>query len=256
MAEKNMNKQKVEKGGAHMADKNAGLPRNSCFLEKAVGYEFRNKEYLNEALRHSSWANENRQYGMDSNERLEFLGDSVLSVVASGFLFDYFSGHPEGDLTKIRADIVCTRSLAGFAREIGLGDYLYLGNGQEALNGRNQDKILEDAFEALVAAIYLDSGRNLEIVNTFLIPRMENEIRKILSEHPIIDPKSHLQEIVQEARGMLEYEIVSESGPDHDKRYVCEVKIDNNVMGRGEGSSKKKAEIAAAEDALKNYIVE
>lgn len=110
-------------------------------------------------------------------------------------------------------------------------------------------------LKRLSPAVYLDSGKNLDTVVTFLTPFIEGEIRKILSERPIIDPKSHLQEIVQEARGMLEYDIVSESGPDHDKRYVCEVRIDNNVMGRGEGSSKKKAEIAAAEDALKNYIV-
>lgn len=234
----------------------AGAPRNICFLEKEIGYVFHHRGYLDEALRHSSWVNENKQYGLCSNERLEFLGDSVLSVVTSEFLFDFFSNHPEGDLTKLRADIVCTRSLAGFAKSVGLGDYLYLGNGQEALNGRRQDKLLEDAFEALVAAIYLDSGKDLDRVKDFLLPFIRREVEKILSERPIIDPKSHLQEIVQEARGLLEYEIVSESGPDHDKRYVCEVRIDNNPMGRGEGTSKKKAEIAAAEDALQNYIVE
>ena len=234
----------------------AGAPRNICFLEKEIGYVFHCRGYLDEALRHSSWVNENKQYGLCSNERLEFLGDSVLSVVTSEFLFDFFSDHPEGDLTKLRADIVCTRSLAGFAKSVGLGDYLYLGNGQEALNGRRQDKLLEDAFEALVAAIYLDSGKDLDRVKDFLLPFIRREVEKILSERPIIDPKSHLQEIVQEARGLLEYEIVSESGPDHDKRYVCEVRIDNNPMGRGEGTSKKKAEIAAAEDALQNYIVE
>ena len=239
-----------------MGSRSDGGPRGTEFLEKAIGYVFCHREYLYEALRHSSWVNENKQYGLRSNERLEFLGDSVLSVIASGFLFDCFSDHPEGDLTKIRADIVCTRSLSGFAKAIDLGDYLYLGNGQEERGGRGQDKILEDAFEALVAAIYLDSGKDLEKVKEFLLPFIRREVEKILSEHPIIDPKSHLQEIVQEARGMLEYEIVSESGPDHDKRYICEVRIDHNVMGRGEGTSKKKAEIAAAEDALRTYIVE
>ena len=239
-----------------MGSRSDGGPRGTEILEKAIGYAFCHREYLYEALRHSSWVNENKQYGLRSNERLEFLGDSVLSVIASGFLFDCFSDHPEGDLTKIRADIVCTRSLSGFAKAIDLGDYLYLGNGQEERGGRGQDKILEDAFEALVAAIYLDSGKDLEKVKEFLLPLIRREVEKILSEHPIIDPKSHLQEIVQEARGMLEYEIVSESGPDHDKRYICEVRIDHNVMGRGEGTSKKKAEIAAAEDALRTYIVE
>ena len=238
-----------------MAKKQNALPRNISFLEETIGYSFHNKEYAIEALRHSSYANENRQNGICSNERLEFLGDSVLSLVTSSYLFDLFSRRPEGDLTKIRADLVCTRSLAGFARSIRLGDYVLLGHGQELVGGRNQNKILEDAFEALLAAIYLDSGKNLEAVAAFLNPLLEKEVNQLLSEQPIMDPKSHLQEIVQEAKGLLSYEIVSESGPDHDKHYVCEVKIDNNVMGRGEGSSKKKAEIKAAEDALKNYIV-
>ena len=238
-----------------MAKKQNVLPRNISFLEDTIGYSFRNKEYALEALRHSSYANENRQNGNCSNERLEFLGDSVLSLVTSSYLFGLFSEQHEGDLTKIRADLVCTKSLSHFARTIRLGDYLLLGHGQELVGGRDQNKILEDAFEALLAAIYLDSDKNLETVAAFLNPILEKEVGKLLSEQPIMDPKSHLQEIVQEAKGLLSYEIVSESGPDHDKHYVCEVKIDHNVMGRGEGSSKKKAEIKAAEDALKNYII-
>ena len=234
-----------------MAKKQNALPLHISSLEETIGYSFVNREYALEALRHSSYANENKHIGICSNERLEFLGDSVLSLVTSSYLFDLFSRRPEGDLTKIRADLVCTRSLAGFARSIRLGDYVLLGHGQELVGGRNQNKILEDAFEALLAAIYLDSGKNLEAVAAFLNPLLEKEVNQLLSEQPIMDPKSHLQEIVQEAKGLLSYEIVSESGPDHDKHYVCEVKIDNNVMGRGEGSSKKKAEIKAAEDALK-----
>ena len=238
-----------------MVKKQNTLPLHISSLEETIGYSFVNRDYALEALRHSSYANENKHIGICSNERLEFLGDSVLSLVTSSYLFDLFSRRPEGDLTKIRADLVCTRSLAGFARSIRLGDYVLLGHGQELVGGRNQNKILEDAFEALLAAIYLDSGKNLEAVAAFLNPILEKEVNQLLSEQPIMDPKSHLQEIVQEAKGLLSYEIVSESGPDHDKHYVCEVKIDNNVMGRGEGSSKKKAEIKAAEDALKNYIV-
>lgn len=238
-----------------MSMKNGNLPRDISFLEKTIGYTFCNKEYVHEAMRHSSYANENKQYGIGSNERLEFLGDTVLSVVTSELLFTKFCDHPEGDLTRIRADIVCTRALSGFAREIDLGSYILLGHGEELRGGRDQDKILEDAFEALVAAVFLDSGKRLDAVRIFLTPLIEGEIGKLLSEHPIIDPKSHLQEIVQAAGGLLVYTIVSEYGPDHDKRYVCEVKIDNNVMGRGEGSSKKKAEIASAEDALKNYLI-
>ena len=132
-------------------------------MEKKIGYTFQKKEYCIEALRHSSYANENKQLGICSNERLEFLGDSVLSLVTSSYLFGLFSEQPEGDLTKLRADLVCTRSLSHFARKIHLGDYVLLGNGQEHVGGRDQDKILEDAFEALLAAIYLDSGKELDI---------------------------------------------------------------------------------------------
>jgi len=238
-----------------MATKQKDLPKDICHLEETIGYTFRNKAYLMEALRHSSYVNENKQMGVCSNERFEFLGDSVLSLVTSSYLFGLFSEQPEGDLTKIRADLVCTRSLSGFARSIHLGDYLLLGHGQELVGGRDQTKILEDAFEALLAAIYLDSNKDLDIVAKFLYPLLEAEVKTMLDEQPIIDPKSRLQEIVQEAKGLLSYEIVSQSGPDHDRRYLCEVKIDNNVMGKGIGSSKKKAEIKAAEDALKNYIV-
>ena len=238
-----------------MAKKQNTLPKDISGLEKNIGYIFRSKGYLLEALRHSSYVNENKQMGISSNERLEFLGDSVLSLVTSSYLFSLFSEQPEGDLTKIRADLVCTRSLSGFARGICLGDYLLLGHGQELVGGRDQNKILEDAFESLLGAIYLDSDKNLDAVAAFLNPLLEKEVKVLLSEQPIMDPKSRLQEIVQEAKAFLLYEIVSESGPDHDKHYVCEVKIDNNVMGRGEGSSKKKAEIKAAEDALRNYIV-
>ncbi len=237
-----------------MSVKHGTLPRDISFLEEIIGYEFHKKEYCIEALRHSSYVNENKQLGLCSNERLEFLGDSVLSLVTSSYLFGLFSKYPEGDLTKLRADLVCTRSLSNFARKIHLGDFLLLGHGQELVGGRDQDKILEDAFEALLAAIYLDADKNADIVAAFLNPILKEEVDKRLTSRPILDPKSHLQEIVQEAKGTLAYDIVSESGPDHDKHYLCEVRIDNNVMGRGEGTSKKKAEIAAAEDALKNYI--
>ena len=237
-----------------MIKKQNAQPGNIDALEETSGYAFSNREYVLEALRHSSYANENKHHGVCSNERLEFLGDSVLSLVTSSYLFDLFSKRPEGDLTKLRADLVCTRSLSNFARRISLGDYLLLGHGQELVGGRDQDKILEDAFEALLAAIYLDSGKDLDTVAAFLNPLLKADVDKRITSRPILDPKSHLQEIVQEAKGLLAYDIVSESGPDHDKRYVCEVRIDNNVMGKGEGSSKKKAEIAAAEDALRNYI--
>ena len=226
--------------------------RDVCLLEAAIGYTFSKKEYLSEALRHSSYVNENRHSGTHSNERLEFLGDSVLSLVTSSYLFALFSEQPEGDLTKIRADLVCTRSLSKFARSIGLGDYLLLGHGQEMVGGRDQNKILEDAFEALLAAIYLDSGKNLEAVAAFLNPLLEKEVNQLLSEQPIMDPKSHLQEIVQEAKGLLSYEIVSESGPDHDKVFKYEVHINSNLVGTGSGRSKKEAEQMAAKAAIED----
>ena len=154
----------------------------------------------------------------------------------------------------MRAELVCTESLADFAEQISLGDYLLIGHGEEMRGSRKQQKLLEDAFEALLAAIFLDSDKDLDTVARFLRPLIIARADKLLAAREVIDPKSYLQEIVQEARGLLEYEIVSESGPDHNKVFVCEVKIDHNVMGRGEGSSKKKAEIAAANDALQNYI--
>ncbi len=237
-----------------MATKNGTLPKKMSYLEQTIGYTFRNKEYLEEALRHSSYANENRQYGVPSNERLEFLGDSVLSIITSEYLFMRFAEQPEGGLTKLRAELVCTESLADFAEQISLGDYLLIGHGEELRGSRKQQKLLEDAFEALLAAIFLDSGKDLDAVARFLRPLIIARADKLLAAREVIDPKSYLQEIVQEAKGILEYEIVSESGPDHNKVFVCEVKIDHNVMGRGEGSSKKKAEIAAAHDALQNYI--
>lgn len=237
-----------------MEIKDGGLPRDIRHLEERIGYTFCEKSYLTEALTHSSYANENKHLGVRPNERLEFLGDSVLSLVTSGFLFGKFADQPEGDLTKLRAELVCTRSLSGFARGLSLGDYLLLGKGQEQVGGRDNDKILEDAFEALLAAIYLDSGKSADTVAAFLNPLLARSVCCAEERIGAMDPKSHLQEIVQEAKGTLSYEIVSESGPDHNKRYVCEVRIDNNVMGRGEGSSKKKAEIEAAADALKNYL--
>ena len=235
-------------------EKKIPLPRDLSHLEATIGYAFSDRSILTEAMRHSSYVNEHKQKENNSNERLEFLGDSVLSVLASGYIFSHFPDDPEGILTKIRSDVVCTSSLAGFARKIGLGDYLLLGHGQE-ISGRDQDTILENAFEALLAAIYRDAGQHLDTVAKFVCPLIETEIANVRATHPIIDPKSKLQEIVQAADGELKYVIVSESGPDHDKRYECEARIDNNAMGRGIGSSKKKAEIAAAEDALKNYIV-
>lgn len=217
-------------------------------LEKKINYSFNNKQYLMEALTHSSFANERHHKGAKSNERLEFLGDAVLSVISAEFLFERFPDYPEGELTKLRASLVCTDSLSGFARQIGLGDYLFLGKGEVNVGGGNRPSTLENAFEALIAALYLDGGMKVakEFVLSFLTPALENH------QCAYVDYKTTLQEIVQQNPGeVLDYTLVGEYGPDHKKTFVSEVHINSNVIGRGEGSSKRSAEQAAAKEALK-----
>lgn len=217
-------------------------------LEKKINYTFKNKQYLMEALTHSSFANERQHKGAKSNERLEFLGDAVLSIISAELLFERFPDLPEGELSKLRASLVCTDSLSGFAKQINLGDYLFLGKGEVNVGGGNRPSTLENAFEALIAALYLDGGMKIarEFVLRFLTPALENH------EIAYIDYKTTLQEIVQQNPGeVLAYTLVDEYGPDHNKTFVSEVHINSNVIGRGEGSSKKGAEQAAAKEALK-----
>lgn len=214
-------------------------------LEKKIGYRFKNQAYLRIALTHSSYANE--QKSGEDNERQEFLGDAVLSIVISDYLFKRFH-MAEGDLTRIRASLVCEKSLCRFARELGLGQFLLLGKGEEMTGGRDRSSILADAFEALIAAIYLDGGT--EAASRFILPYGEHALE---DEHPqtFTDYKTQLQEIVQQNPGeQLTYHLSRETGPDHDKRFVVEVKLNSNVIGKGEGRSKKAAEQAAAKEAL------
>ena len=226
-------------------------------LEQTVGYTFKNKELLREALTHSSYAHElkNKRIEVECNERLEFLGDSVLSIVASEYLFKKYSDLPEGDLTHIRAALVQSAALASYARGIGLGQYLYLGNGEE--KNRDQQSILEDAFEALLAAIYLDAGeRGLDVVRGFLLPiikkAMEENARAILHA----DAKTELQQLTQVSDGATPmYVITGESGPDHAKVFEVEVRLNSNVIGHGKGRSKREAEQNAAREALKLFGV-
>lgn len=218
-------------------------------LEKNLGYEFKNKELLALAMAHSSYINERRFAKHQSNERLEFLGDSVLSVITSEYLYRNYPSLPEGRLTKIRAAVVCTRSLSMLARKLEIGKMLLLGRGEKLTNGAEKDSILENAFEALIAAVYLDS--DIDTVKKIFIPMLEEEIeiagKGLLNK----DYKTALQEIVQKNKeDILEYIQVSESGPDHNKTFAYEVRLDNNVIGRGEGKSKKDAEQAAAKEAL------
>jgi len=215
-------------------------------LEKRIGYTFRNKAYLKTALTHSSYANELKK-GLECNERQEFLGDAVLSLVVSDYL--YKGSHlSEGDLTKLRASLVCEKSLCGFARQIDLGSHLRLGRGEEQTGGANRPSILADAFESLIAGIYLDSG--MESARGFILPFVERALEDD-GKDSFQDYKTMLQEIVQQNPGeALSYVLVEESGPDHDKRFEVEVHLNSNVIGRGVERSKKGAEQMAAREAL------
>ena len=215
-------------------------------LEKKLGYTFRDRSLLSEALNHSSYANEHRSAEVSSNERLEFLGDSVLGFVTAEFLFKTYGKLPEGDLTRIRAALVCEQSLYEVAKFLGLGQYLKLGRGEEAGGGRQRQSILADATEAVFAAVYLDGG--MERVRELIC-------RVLLSRAPAAeerrDYKTTLQEIVQRRSGqVLTYHMVDESGPDHNKTFLFQVRLNGAPVGQGRGHSKKEAEQAAARDAL------
>lgn len=221
----------------------AALPQ----LEERIGYRFENQDYLKIATTHSSYSNEGRKHLQD-NERQEFLGDAVLSIVVSDYLFKRYH-LAEGDLTRMRAQLVCEKSLCGFARQIALGSYLLLGRGEQQMGGADRPSILADAFEALIAAIYLDSG--IESARAFIIPFVEEALEAGEMEDTQ-DYKTLLQEIVQQNPGeLLSYELTGESGPDHDKRFEVEVLLNSNTIGKGCGRSKKSAEQMAAREALK-----
>ena len=214
-------------------------------LQKKIEYEFKDEGLLLRALSHSSYANENHTVG-GSNERLEFLGDSVLGFITAENFFKNYTNFPEGELTKLRAQMVCEKSLAGFAREIELGKFLLLGKGEMITGGRERPSIQADAFEALIAAIYLDGG--MESAKKFVLKYIDEAIKKHQS---IKDYKTMLQEVVQRNPGeIIEYVLVGETGPDHDKRFEVEVHLNSNVIGRGIGKSKKRAEQEAAREAL------
>lgn len=216
-------------------------------FEKIIGYTFKNKKLLTQALSHSSYANEKKHPG-GSNERLEFLGDSVLSIVVSEYLYKNLSDVAEGELTKLRASLVCEKSLHLFAQQINLGEYLLLGKGEENTGGRERPSILADAFEAVIAAIYLDGGS--EPASRHILRFIPEDIRNW--KKPVFnDFKTMLQEIVQKnPEEKVEYILVGEEGPDHNKRFVVEVCLNSNVIGKGKGKSKKEAEQMAAKEAL------
>lgn len=219
-------------------------------LEERIGYTFKNRKQLRIALSHSSYINEEKLSGYQSNERLEFLGDSVLSLITSEYLYKEYTKLPEGKLTKIRASVVCERSLCEFSRAIDLGEELMLGKGEENSNGRDRDSILADAFEALLAAIYLDGG--MEQARNFALRFLVPSIKAACEGKLFKDYKTSLQEIVQKNHEeTLQYQLVRESGPDHAKIFEVNVLLNTNVIGNGRGKSKKEAEQMAAKAALK-----
>ncbi len=240
-----------------MQDSKPVFPLAMSNLEATIGYTFQNKAFLTEALTHSSYAHELRSRTGNTvpyNERLEFLGDSVLSIITSEYLFDTFRSQPEGTLTKMRASIVCEDACCRFANDIRLGDYLMLGHGEEMNHGRERKSILADAFEALLAAIYLDAGK--EETQRFLLPYVKKEAGTLKNGHSK-DYKTLLQQIIQQKPGeILEYVLVGESGPDHKKSFVTEARLNSNVIGRGSGSSKRESEQLAAYQALILFGVE
>jgi len=216
-------------------------------LEVSIGYRFQNIILLQNALTHSSYANERWHDSLRSNERMEFLGDSILGMAVAEYLYRNFPDRPEGELTRMRADMVCENSLAAVAEKIGLGQHLLLGHGEERFGGRNRASILADAVESVIAASFLDGG--VEAAGSFIK-------RFILTEVPVkklhnADYKTALQELVQQKKDqVLSYALVGESGPDHDKKFEVEVSLNGKVIGTGIGSSKKRAEQDAAHSAM------
>lgn len=217
-------------------------------LQQKIGYQFRNPALLQQALTHSSYANEGKKHGKN-NERLEFLGDSVLSVIVAKHLFLTYKNIPEGELTKLRASLVCEKALDVFAAKLSLGDYLKLGRGEEMTGGRQRPSILADAFEAVIAALYLDGG--YEVAQKFVLSFIPKEL-DIHQVGQLADYKTALQEIIQQNREeKVEYQMEAERGPDHAKVFTAVVLLNSNIIGRGEGSSKKQAEQNAAREALR-----
>ena len=219
---------------------------NLTELEEVIGYEFKQKGLLRQALTHSSFANEKHMKKLSDNERLEFLGDAVLEVVSSEFLFQHYPKLPEGDLTKLRASIVCEPTLAMCTREIKLGKYLYLGKGENQTGGRTRKSILSDALEAVIGVIYLDGGFEpaQAFIHRFILTDIEH--KKLF-----YDSKTILQEVVQGSYDEpLHYVLLAEEGPDHDKSFRVAAQIGDKRIGEGSGHTKKAAEQEAAYQAL------
>ncbi len=215
-------------------------------FEEKIGYTFKNKELLHEALAHSSYSNETRE--CHSNERLEFLGDSVLSIIVSEHIYKVCKTLPEGGLSKLRASLVCEKALFEFSKKISLGDFILLGKGEEVSGGRERPSIVSDAFEAVIAAVYLDGG--MEEARRYVLSFMPQSF-DTKKGNSLDDYKTLLQEIIQSnPEEKVTYNLVKESGPDHDRKFFVEVLLNGSVIGKGNGHSKKAAEQMAAKEAL------
>lgn len=230
---------------------NMNTEENVRDFAKKIGHEYKNISLLTTALTHSSYSNEMKSKGVKSecNERLEFLGDAVLSIITSEYIYLKLRDCKEGELTRIRATVVCEDSLYGFAESIDLGAALFLGHGEIISNGRSRKSTLADAFEAVLGSVFLDGG--LSAAKKFLMKFIEKPIGDIVNEGEIKDYKSLLQQIIQQNNGeILEYVLVSESGPAHEKIFEVHAVLNNNIVGEGKGRSKKSAEQNAAKEAL------
>lgn len=219
-------------------------------FEKIISYEFKDKNLLKKAFSHSSYANEKRKQGIESNERLEFLGDAVLELVISEYIYKNFPKMPEGELTKFRASIVCETTLAQEAKRLNIGKLIMLGKGERVTGGETRNSILADAFEAIIGAIFLDSG--IECAKDYILGIMKPVIINLQKSFRTMDYKTYLQEIVQSAsKETVRYEIIGEIGPDHDKQFIAQAIHDGEILGEGRGRTKKEAEQFAAYEALK-----
>ena len=221
---------------------------NLNIIEKNIGYKFNNILLLKQALTHTSYANEHK---CESNEKLEFLGDSILEFVSSEYLYENYPNLKEGEMTKVRASVVCEESLAKRAKSHNFSDFLYLGKSELANNGQLREAVLEDAFESVIAAIYLDGG--IEPAKKFIIENLKHAIEESSKNVGIKDYKTVLQEKLQiNGNVNIKYTIIKETGPDHNKIFTAKVECDGKYLAEGEGNSKKHAEMQAAKKALEN----
>jgi len=221
-------------------------------FQKTIKISFKNLEILDRVFIHRSFLNENKEKKIESNERLEFLGDAVLEIIVTKYLYEKYPKEPEGKLTAWRASLVNGKSLSESARKINMGELLYLSKGEEKTGGRERDLLLANSFEALIGAIYIEHG--MKAVKNFIIDHILIKLPKIIKEKLYLDPKTHLQELVQAEIGITPvYKVLKEEGPDHSKNFTLGVFLNDKMLAVGNGSSKQEAQVKAAQKALENW---